>query len=385
MPTLTNNAMFEIEREKDFSPENTLGFLRKRENFITLSEGIKRELKRLGYDGDDKQLFAHFNSVLEKAGFTYDDCRNAPKWFGNKVKPSPKYAIRLCFAFGLSGKAALDFLWKACKVNGFNFRRAEDVVCCYGLENGKSYAETVELIKRYKTHTAELSFEESDATKRTYTLRAVFNELKGMDEAVFFEKLCANKKNFIKYSKTAHEEFVRLYENLKETIREEIANHQNDHKYTAMEKYDSEPSVYPEIVYAFGKISAAAKSNKTKGSTFAHLAENFPQGKYLNSMFNIPSEATDKEYDKARKAFILLYFADYTLDPPPDGFYDDFYIALNTMLDKCGYAKLYPANPYDWLILNCVKSLDVNDQTEDLNPVELFNEVLELLADESNR
>jgi hypothetical protein len=135
------------------------------------------------------------------------------------------------------------------------------------------------------------------------------------------------------------------------------------------------------LIYSFAKISKAAKGKETP---LGEIMKRFPQSNYLNEMFRKPSAATDTEHDKARKIFVLLYFADYALDPPPEDFFDDFVIALNTELDRCGYAKLYPANPFDWHILNCVRSLDFNNQNEDLNPVELFNDMLELLAKDSD-
>jgi hypothetical protein len=146
-----------------------------------------------------------------------------------------------------------------------------------------------------------------------------------------------------------------------------------------LDGYDYDVTLYPEIIFAFELINKAAKGNN---APFGDIMERFPQERYLVDMFRLPSEATDKEHDKARKAFVLLYFANYALDPPPDEFFGDFVIALNDMLDRCGYAKLYPANPFDWLILKCIRSLDHTDQIKGDNPIELFNEVLIQLAEE---
>ena len=150
--------------------------------------------------------------------------------------------------------------------------------------------------------------------------------------------------------------------------------------YAALKGYDSDVSVYPEIIYAFEKIS---KISTDASTTFANVMDNFPQSRYLAEILNDASAATDKEHDKARKIFLLLYFADYAITPPPVSFFNDFVYAANEMLEKCGYAKLYPAHPYDWIILSCIKSLDALDQIEESTPIELFNEVLELLANES--
>ena len=146
--------------------------------------------------------------------------------------------------------------------------------------------------------------------------------------------------------------------------------------------YDYDVSLYPELIFAFELIGKTAKG---KDTSFGDIMERFPQERYLSEMFRVPQTATDREHDTARKAFILLYFANYALDPPPDEFLGDFVLALETELDKCGYAKLYPANPFDWLILKCVRSLDHIDQATDDNPIELFNEILVRLAEEGDK
>ncbi|GHU89304.1 hypothetical protein FACS1894202_07180 [Clostridia bacterium] len=392
MATLTRNALLEIEREKDFTPEEAVAFLHKRENFMSMSVGLKRELhKREDCPADEKQLLPYFKEVLKSAGFTKDQRKNADVWLIQGKLPTPHYAIRLCFAFGLTGQDALTFLWNCCKVNGFNFRRAEDVVYCYCLENGKSYDDAKTIIKRYNQQTADLTFEIGDATKRTQTLRRVFHSLTGTDETAFFDKLCLNKKNFIGYSRTANEQYVQLHERLIATIQADIDSFNSEthsgrinkdaYKAIKMEGYNGNAKVYPEIVYALSKIAI------TKGVTdkvAAGLFDNFPRTEYLNEMLSTMEAATDKEHDKSRKVFMLLYFAEYAIYPPSDEFFGDFVIALNTALDSCGYAKLYPANPYDWLILNCVRSIDfvpyADDNADALNPIECFNEVLLMLV-----
>ena len=392
MATYTRNAMAEIEREKDFTIEETLTFLSKREHFMSVSEGIKRELRRCkDCPEDERLLLSYFKDVLKKAGFTKDQRKNADKWLIDNVLPSPKYAVRLCFAFGLSGQAALDFLWKVCKVNGFNFRRAEDVVYCYCLERGIGYDDANTLIERYNAQTADQTYEVSDATKRTQTLRQVFGDLANLDENDFMQRLCSNKKNFIGYMRTANEEFLRIHKSLKEVIQADIDMFNNEvhsgrvhtdaYKHIGMEGCNGVPSVYPEIIYAFDKL---AKAKSSSGNTFADIISNFPRSDYLNEMLSIESAATDKEHDKARKVFVLLFFANYVFDPPPSDYFGDFLIAINTELDRCGYAKLYPANPYDWLILNCVRSMEASDDLDGMEPIELFNDVLELLAEETD-
>jgi hypothetical protein len=392
MATITRNAVAEIEREKDFTPEEAVEFLNKPQNFLSVSDGIKRELARHGYSGSDDELLKGLKKILKAGGFETGELRNANKWLLEDPRPNPKYdyPIRLCFAFGLSGQAALDFLWKVCRVNGFNFRRARDVVYCYCLNNGKSFADAWRLIAEYERTTVGRQASEEDATNRTQTLRRLFGDLAGVSEAAFLSELCANKKNFFEYSLTASAEYKRISESLKSFFIKDIAAHSHRMNSARMPGYNHEISLYPEIISAFERLSKAAKANKGETETLDDLMTRFPQSEYLLKMLNDTAAATDKEHDTARKVFILLFFAEAAfkrskyLEKRPDKpreFFPFFYRALNDTLDKCGYAALYPANPYDWLILNCVRSLDVDNENE-LNPVELFDNTLLTLAGE---
>jgi len=381
MATLTLNALNEITLECNYTPAEILPFLQEGDNFMSVPVGIKRKLNRLGINGNDNELLESFKVLLEKAGFNKDERKNAKHWLIDGILPSPKNAIRLCFVFGMYGYTALDFMWKVCRINGFNFRRAEDVIYYYCLESDLPYGKADEILTKYNEYTAEQSLVETDATKRTRILRSIFRNVADMDEEAFIEALCRNKKNFIKYSMTAHEEVLALKESLSMTLKSQIDEY-NHYRKCAEIKIDGEYdkgythpiSIYPEIIFAFELLS----QHKSKGASFGDIMNRFPQERYLSEIFRIPSAPTDKE----RKAFILLYFASYALDPPMGNFFGDFVISLNDTLDRCGYAKLYPANPYDWLILKCIHSLDHIDQDENDNPVELFNEILIQLAKE---
>jgi hypothetical protein len=392
MVSLTYNAIAEIEREKDFTPEEAVEFLSKPQNFLSVSDGIRRELERYGGVGSDEKLLKTFKKILKDGGFATNELRHAKGWLLENTRPSPKYSypIRLCFAFHLSGQGALNFLWKTCRVNGFNFRRAQDVVYCYCLENGKSYSDAEKLIEQYKTFTVGEQTSEDDLTKRTQTLRRVFGNLMCEDETTFLAELCGNKKNFFEYSLTASREYKRICESLKSLVVKDIMSYNRKMMSARMNGYNFEVSLYPEIISAFERLSRAAKAMKGELATLDDLMTRFPQSEYLLKMLGDDAAATDREHDTARKVFILLFFAEYAFKrsrhleknmDKPHKFYPGFYRALNDTLDKCGYAALYPGNPYDWLILNCVRSLDV-DGANELNPVELFDSTLLALAGE---
>lgn len=103
----------------------------------------------------------------------------------------------------------------------------------------------------------------------------------------------------------------------------------------------------------------------------------------------------ENNYQKTatRKAIILMYFILYSYsfsELLADGIVNEvefeveyFIDRLNTVLSKCKMSKLYPANPFDWLILRCVKEFEVSiyDGVQQSNPLHFFNDVLNFSFD----
>jgi hypothetical protein len=412
MDDITIKAGNALEREISFSPDEALKFLKKKENFRFVSNGIKRELARLGITGDDETLLAEFKNLMETKNLMSDRGRAETNWWTDAVLPNKSSAIKLCFAFGLSSKTkptALEFLWNVCRINGFNYRIAEDIAYHYALERGESYEYANTIIAEYEATTASVNYTHGDETKGTSTMWATFANLADMERDEFLELLCDNKKNFIEYNKTAHREFVTLYNELVGVIAEEIKFSNIAAMSAKLDIYKPndgrEAEVHAEIIYE-GFIRALLGDDEftyadvpeiKNGTVISNIMHKFPLQSHMDIMSSNEkrnrAKATDLGHGFARKTFVLCFFANYVLKwvkkrdkdnkTAPVNFYHDFYYSLELLLHKCSYGLLYPANPFDWLILNCVRSLDSADQFKDMNPIELFNETLVLLGEET--
>jgi len=401
----TANAENELMREKDYTPEEICGFLKNPEKFMSLSAGLKRELRCLGYEGTDEQLLNNFMKLLGDKSLNSAEYRQERKWFKDAVLPRRESAVKLCFAFGLDEQQALDFLWKVCKLNGFNFRRARDIVFCYCLANKRSYDDALNLLIQYDAFTVTHATANEPYTKTTQSIRGVFRDLKGMSEQDFMDNLYANKKNFIGYSVFAHKEFVRVYSEavaqLELKITEDSASGFHDED---VEDADgvvrlTYKAICNEFVCRPGEDNAYLAGNdypvKRLCRHIKGLTPTFLKAEDLKKLHNDPQRASEKEHGSSRKVFVFFYFVNFVLrwgrfingkinetDPPVDYFYR-FYYGLNASLDECGYGYLYYADPFDWLILNCVMSLNENDQSgggDDLDALSLFNETLAYLT-----
>ena len=410
MDGITIKARNALEREISLTPEEALEFLKNKENFRFMSNGIKRELARLGKTGDDDALLKEFQALMKSKGFLSSKGTSEAQWFTDKALPTKSSAIKICFAFGLSSKnkpTALEFLWNVCRINGLNYRVAEDVAYHYALERGETYEYANALIEEYEKATFDDEFESGDETKGTSTMWATFENLSVMERDEFLEILCDNKKNFIQYNKTAHNEFVKIYNELVDLIAEDIEFSQIASMAAGLDVYQPRDGrraeVHAEIVYEgfiraligdkeFEYMNVPAIKN---GTVISDIMKYFPQQGHMDLMSSERPrhhcKATDLGHGYARKTFMLCFFANYVLKhvknrkrtdaSAPKKFYDDFYISLELMLHRCSYGLLYPANPFDWHILNCIRYLDSGDDPfAEKDAIALFNETIVLLG-----
>ncbi|GHV14158.1 hypothetical protein FACS1894219_09890 [Clostridia bacterium] len=224
--------------ELDLSLDDALDYISDPTNFLTVHDGIVRGLNFLGDTGSDDELYASFlrrvkkskTKIADFAPSKLPETGKAYKWFyasksgRENSLPSRNDAIKLCFALEMNDlDRAADFLWKVCRLNGFCFRRAEDIVYCYCLANNLDYPTAKDLIKRYGSHKAERQASSELHITRTQTIRDLFGNLQGLQQGDFETLLFVNKHNFLGYSKTAHEKMVEAYNEVKSEIEKERA------------------------------------------------------------------------------------------------------------------------------------------------------------------
>jgi len=400
MGSLTVQAKYMLECEKDFSPQETFEYLQTRENFRFISETLRELLNLRGITGDDEQLLRAFRRIMREKNISHNYAMTRG-WFNDTVFPSKIAALKMCFMFELSSQSrptALDFLWNTCQVNGFNFRRVDDIIFYYALERNKSFSYAEDLIERYNKETEGTIVQDGYETKATAEIRSAFEYMDIMPEDEFFETLCENKKNFIGYRKMAHTEFVRIYDGLISLIEKDIKESIKNDKFAQIPSYGKHPvSVFSEVIFerTLQSITSITGNAGEKRGVFADIADDFPSSERIDLIYAGTNSEDFKEYGFTRKVFILCFFAKYVIEweehiidqkrKKPKNFYTDFYRLLNSLLFKSDYALLYPRNPYDWLILNCVRLLDSTNQDPDLDARGLFNEALGLLKDSKDR
>ena len=365
--------------EKYYTYDEMLVFLRDPANFMSVHKGIMRDLMEcLDLNVGDDKVVDEFKRTVRDYGFTTGEMlgfdTEVDAWFNGSKLPRRTWATRLCFAFHLSDEEAGHFLWKVCKLNGFCYRVAEDVIHCYCLANGKSYAEAKDIVSEYKKNPKYTELQEyretvlrriksrdDNYTVRTGELLRAFSNLKGMDVQTFKKALFDHSKYFIGYSVSAHQEMVEKYEEaveqikkdrpvitgLSDTVEIKTKNENDDDviKYRTMDfstngkfnvvdgrdivnkKFDGKYEFSYDLVWQW-----LAETSTLVGKEFKHETRPLkpissvcnhvqmlvnalpPVGRVKNLMkTSRPEFATDREYGSARMVFVFLYFAQFVL------------------------------------------------------------------------
>jgi hypothetical protein len=330
----------------------------------------------------------------------------------------------MCFAFGLSSRTsptANEFLWNVCRINGFNFRVASDVIFYYALERGEPYSyvycknakscacegkcehkessKSIPLIQRFEKDTENVVPPLSHITKGTNILWEEFSDLEDMGEKEFYDALLDNKYEFKGYNKTAKREFVALHNELESMITAQIEDY-NAKKIKTDKAYNTgtprKVNILAEIIFdelfhpnlAHNRV----RIPDTQEPVWRELLDNIPLEEDITEMQSTSvgniARNTDLERGHARKTFVLCFFARFLMKWESENEkseieqegrqYRKFYRALNKKLNDCSYGLLFPAHPFDWLILNCIRALDSTSSSnkEVVDILEFFNDVL---------
>ena len=241
MSEITEFAIRALEEDSCMyeTAEECLSFLEDDSHFKNISKELTEALhETCGISGEEKVLINELCSRIMDLeypdGYSKKAFENKQKtverWFMKNKVPGRNYAIKICFALGLSYEKAVQFLRKGCKSYGFNVRSAEEAVYMFCLLNGKSYREAEELLRQYKEADGNVETvkpEEASSgieSSESHTTRMLIDSLKSRawngktweDSESFLQNyLLPNKIRFTNYAKTA----TRFYYALKEELQ----------------------------------------------------------------------------------------------------------------------------------------------------------------------
>ncbi|MBQ9748435.1 MAG: hypothetical protein IJV98_06590 [Clostridia bacterium] len=261
-------------------------------------------------------------------------------------------AIQLGFGLGLTVDRTDDMLKQICG-EGFHWRDPEEIVFIYGLQHGLSYAETYELYDRASAQGLLKPSELPEPITHTDTVRKQIIKLGGKEELMQY--LATARKKLGKLHNTAYNLFRSFLDIL-------VAPDLND-QLDDIKKYPIRNILTTYLYQKFIPRNQKGTKKATETDKFVmsalqrNIHQNWPDETTLSKMIN-------REIDVTRKVLILLFLAtdggetdyadDFFDEMTPDESFRDMYMRLNGMLTDCGFAKIDPRVPFDWMVLYCM-------------------------------
>ena len=291
-------------------------------------------------------------------------------WLSGKYRPTAREDLwELCFILKLSVDKADGFLAMTSE-EGIHWRDPKELTYAFALRGGMSYPEAQALLKRVAP--AESLSEENSGRESFTTL--VRQEAARQETEEDLKKYLEDARGKLGvYHNRAYQQFL-AYLSLLENPR--AANTEEEESYTIRKIVET---------YLDNKFPSGWDKKKLDEKRQGILA-GWPDEVTLSRM------KTGKT-DVNRKTLILLFLAtdggeelsddwesdadEAEEDPDADADFRSSYMRINQMLLSCGYCMLDSRNPFDWVILYCMRVSSDPDAMEGLN--ERLAEMLEML------
>lgn len=337
---------------EDFDAASVIETLKSSDIYRTFDKGLTEAIITAGYTGDtesiaDKTTYL-INAVTEAGGSVSRPTVN--DWFRGKRRPKCNAEGRekvflLCFALKMTLEQTYNFFLKVFFDQPFNFRNSDECIYYYCLSKGLLWKDASDMKVKLDKMRAEQDTEAAFSGE-TVLIRSRLDKLETSDELLAY--LVNNIPDETVYYTTARQYITALREEALELAKREIDSYDLGHT-----KYRSSKSTdyLLFVIYDIPAMGKFFKNNKIPEV----VRKNFP-GKMEFSMALSGNENVTS--DLMRKCLILLMFyitfAKIALDKHMDNdYFDRFFSETSSVLDDCGFAPLYPANPYDWIFLSC--------------------------------
>ncbi len=343
-----------IDENENYTKEYLLEY-----NFKTFSEGLTECLFNNGFNGN-------IDSVEEKTLYIKNKCSEknidlnpsvVKKWFIDErpvsSERSREAVYRLCFALGFTAEETSDFFIKVYYECPFNFRIYNEMIYYYCLNNGKSYADALDL-----TEKAKEILENSVQNETIYEFTTdIGTDVKNIHtDTELFDFISKNSAEFHTGNKTAYWHASKMIDECTELAAKSCKDSEDLHHKTGRKG-----NIDLFIYVLFGEDILSYKKDKSfsKAAEFPELIkDNFPLKMNLSKIKNNQPVS----YEIMRKALIMLSFYSFFENLFQDNNstfcvleedFTQFVCETNDLLYSCGYPALYVRNPYDWLFMHC--------------------------------
>ena len=257
-----------------------------------------------------------------------------------------------------------DTFLKLVTGEGIHWRNPEDIIWSYAIRQKLSFDSTARLLVSYYERVAQSVYGVTLDDSYTYDVRSSMQNVMSDSEEKFLNRLVQEYKAGklgISHN-TAYRLFMKYMNLLTLAGQDEADQNNTEGKMTSRDILES---------YMYRQLVPVAKRGEPKDkSAFSAVQRSIRA--------NWPDEVTiskmkSREQEVSRKVLILLFLATdgsesefEELDEDEDLLTKDeiflnVYNRLNAMLLSCGFQRLDPRSPFDWVVLYCIYVDDLWD------------------------
>ena len=347
------NMAKELDENEDFS--KVIEFLNSKEGFQPFGKRLAVFIaKKLDLDSTDrKTLVQALNEACGKTGVDLSEIASdgtLRNWFDKDMRPkkgddSRLSMFALAFELQLSVDETKELFHKIYIDRAFNYRSEKEVIYYFCLKNNKTWADA----KRMIAEVENMAIETSDHTQLTNVIAINVDTMS--DEKVLLEYIRENGHNFEKNSVMAQRTLNKYLSEAKQFAKEEKEEAYDPKLYQGKWKNLSTNALYEIIIGASITGSKGTKTVFNNSILPKEIKNRFPEAATFGK-----KNLTAEEY---RKAIIMLfsYCFWYQAQSSDKNFeFDDYFDALNGILNDCNFSQIYYGNPYDWMFSFCALS-----------------------------
>lgn len=349
------NMAEELDKNEDFS--KVIEFLNSKEGFQPFGKRLAVFIaKKLDLDSTDrKTLVQALNEACGKTGVDLSEIASdgtLRNWFDKDMRPkkgddSRLSMFALAFALRLSVDETKELFHKIFLDRAFNYRSEREIIYYFCLKNNKTWADA----KRMIAEVENMTIDTSDHTQLTNVI--VQNVDVMSDEKMLLAYIRENGHNFEKNSVMAQRTLNKYLSEAKPFAKEEIekAKEYDPKYYQGKWKNLSTNALYEIIIGASITGSKGTKTVFNNSILPKEIKNRFPEAATFGK-----KNLTAEEY---RKAIIMLFsywFWYQAQSSDKNSEFDDYFDALNGILNDCNFSQIYYGNPYDWMFSFCALS-----------------------------
>jgi uncharacterized protein YggL (DUF469 family) len=257
--------------------------------------------------------------------------------------------FNLGFGLKMNDLEVEEFLTKVNKEESFDFSNAEETIYWFCFHQNHRYSKAKELLDYY--HEIDVTEHENaslwDAMKHDPKMY-VHSE---QELKVYLKYL----KTFLNSNQTAYEEFMKLYDQVRDLILDSykdsdfIDGIEKVYKREDINPFMIEKILYAEIPYVGNNLEKMSASLLSKQFQNKRMSR-----QHLSSILR--KKVKPDRFDLITLLFFIyahnIYYEN-TEEDKTDRF-RDFIDDINAILNKCNMAGIYPVNPYEAFILMCL-------------------------------